>query len=521
MVTSDPLERYDVMAEMDARGRTAAKRKIDALGTPAVKAIPGAGIQTVPVPAAKGSVHGAVDLDDPWEASGSPMPLGVLAAPKPPGAGSARPASKGGRPKVTSPCTTAAFKAAGIDIHEVMGVGPISCQIGALLREEWSRKQLGQKSCLDIDSPDCDWSPSMFHARFVDRDTYFKQQQAAQNECVLWTNDQFPVKADITALEQHIAAVKAAVTAELAELAPYREGQGAKGKKFGDELEDSDVEGDKDWFAVGYDYNLGWAVEPIAKTAKGAVCDLRGELRAGVGVDAWFLGGDVSVVDALGKAKVNVEHPTTHKKSTRVVSHLRILGADVFSPVDEYYAQAWTESVDEPVAKIPRPAPQFTVFIGPVPVTGAAWGEIVLGADFGVEGVLQSQTCSADDVTFGAKGSFIPWLRVDGRAQVGVGISGLLSAGVRATLNLITLKVPVDISLVTRMKDIAGQVQAALKFHAQISMTLGTLSGAISLYLEFLMFTEEFELFSWNGIGPATIPLMPPLDAELPLVGMK
>jgi hypothetical protein len=531
MVTADPFTRFETIQRMDAQGRKAAQRVIDKIGAPALGKLPGAGIKTVPVPAAAGGAQGALDLGRWWDEprdgadESTSMPaLGVLAAPKPPkpaaGGGAAPPSAAASKAKMDS-CTAAAFKKAGISISEALGVGPISCQIGALLREEWARKGRGQKSCLDIANPDCDWSPAMFHARFVDRENYFEQQQRAQNECVLWTNDQFPVKADLTAMQDHIKALKKAVTTELVKLAPYNKGAGAKGKKFGDDLDDSEVEGDKDWFAMGYDYNLGWEVEPIEKTAQGAVCDLRGELRAGAGVDAWFLGGEVSVVDALGKARVNVEHPTTKKKSTRVVSHLRILGMDIFSPVDEYYAQAWTESIDEPVAKIPTPAPQFTVFIGPVPVTGAAWGELGLGADFAVKGVLKSQTCSADDVTFGAEGSFIPWVKLDARAQVGVGISGLLSAGVRATLNLITLRVPVEVSLLARLKDVAGQMQAALKFHAEMSMTLGTLSGAISLYLEFLFFTEEFELFSWQGIGPATIPLMPPLEAELPLVGMK
>lgn len=524
VVTNDPFERYDLMKGFDAKARAFAPNVLKQLGPARLKTLPGAGIETVPVAT---PVQGAFA-----PARDDASPIGVLAAPLPGGTGPRLPT----KPKPTgvrrpsglplSECTKSAFDKAKVEIHEVIGVGPVSCRLGKFLREEWARKAAGQKSCLDLDNRDCDWSPQIFKARFSNSDRFLTESQRAQNECMMWTNDSITDKKDIAAVDAYIVEIKKTISAALIELAPYRETGGTAGQKFGDQLGDAQFEGDKDWFAGGYDYDLRWSVDPIKKTGPAAndpVCDLRGNFRAAAGVDVWLLKNDISIVDALAQADVNVPNPAkNNERSTHVVSHLTILGKDVYDDVDEYFAMVF-EPVIKPAVlfSLPSPKPQWTVMVGPVPITGSAWGELTMGANLRLEGVLKSQTCSADNITFGGIGFFMPWLSIDGRAQVGVGISGLLSAGVRATLNLLTLGIPVDVSLLVNMKKIAGETQAALAFKAAMDLTLGSLSGSVSLYLEFLMFTEEFELFSWNGVGPATIPLMPPLDAELPIVGMK
>ncbi|HWB79673.1 MAG TPA: hypothetical protein VG755_32140 [Nannocystaceae bacterium] len=522
LVTNDPFERYDIMKGYDVKARAVAPNVLKQIGPVRLKTMPGAGIETVPVA-------------QPMQGALSPAmaPTAVLAAPLPRGGGPRvppKPAPTGiGRQAgkiAVSECTKAAFDKAKVEIHEVVGVGPISCRLGKLLREEWARKAAGQKSCLDIDNRDCDWSPQIFKARFANSDRFLSEAQKAQNECLMWTNDSITDKKDIVAVEAYIVEIKKTILAAMIKLAPYRESGGTAGQKFGDQLGDAQFEGDKDWFAGGYDYDLRWSVDPIKKTGPAAndpVCDLRGNFRAAAGVDVWLLKNDISIVDALAQADVNVPNPAkNNERSTHVVSHLTILGKDVYDDVDEYFAMVFEPPIKPTVLfSLPSPKPQWTVMVGPVPITGSAWGELTMGANLRLEGVLKSQTCSADNITFGGIGFFMPWLSIDGRAQVGVGISGLLSAGVRATLNLLTLGIPVDVSLLVNMKKIAGETQAVLAFKAAMDLTLGSLSGSVSLYLEFLMFTEEFELFAWNGVGPATIPLMPPLDAELPIVGMK
>jgi hypothetical protein len=156
---------------------------------------------------------------------------------------------------------------------------------------------------------------------------------------------------------------------------------------------------------------------------------------------------------------------------------------------------------------------------GPVPVTGAVWGEFFYGAQFKIEGVLQSDTCDLNNVQFGAQGQFTPQLGLNAKAQIGVGISGLLSAGIRGMLNLVTVGVPVNVGLLVKMKNIANNMQAALAFSADVDLALATLSGYLAVYIDVLFFEEEWEIFAWNGLSE-TIDLMPTLTAELPLVVM-
>ena len=116
---------------------------------------------------------------------------------------------------------------------------------------------------------------------------------------------------------------------------------------------------------------------------------------------------------------------------------------------------------------------------------------------------------------------FTPQLGLDGRAQVGVGIAGLLSVGIRGALNLVTVGVPVTNELVTTIKNIEKfDAVPSLAFTTKIGLSLATLSGWLSLYLEFLFIEEEFEILRWNGIS-TVIDLMPPVTANLRIGGMK
>jgi hypothetical protein len=204
-----------------------------------------------------------------------------------------------------------------------------------------------------------------------------------------------------------------------------------------------------------------------------------------------------------------------------VSAHLNLLGIAVFDPVDAVFKQKFEEDLAREKYQVPKVKPSFTIMAGFVPITGALWGEVMYGVKLKMLGELSSKSCAKDDVTFGLHTTFTPYIGVDGRAQIGVGISGLLSAGIRGTLNILTVGVPLDIDLVVKGKKIAEQIKATLFFDAKLSLTLSTLAGRISAYIEFLVFEEEWELFSWSGIGPATISLMEPLHAELPLTGMK
>jgi hypothetical protein len=109
---------------------------------------------------------------------------------------------------------------------------------------------------------------------------------------------------------------------------------------------------------------------------------------------------------------------------------------------------------------------------------------------------------------------------VDGRAQVGIGIGGVASAGIRGNVNVVTVGLPVHVGLHVKEKPVEGQaqLQLQLEFVADVALKLATLAGRLALYVEYPFGSEEWELFEWTGFHDRILLTDPPLVAELPLV---
>jgi hypothetical protein len=423
-------------------------------------------------------------------------------------------------------------------------IAPLACKIGHLIRAEYKRKLDGQKSCLDMDSKDCDWSPDMFLDDFVGGLPYLNAQQADEEECLAWTGDSLGSggQPNIKAVEDLIKKNKAAVAEALEKLKSYDQGStpvdpstpgSPMVRKFGTDLGEAEAYGDKGMFAAGYDYALGWGIQPSAlDTDKNdRVCQLGGWARGGFGVDAWLVGSEYEIIDGLASGVINGSLANDHagpianigNKKGHVHAHLRVLGENVLDPpVDVPFSlhhtfspESWQNSIDLP----PGYKPSFTIMAGPVPISGAVWAEFFYGASFQFEADMNG-TCDADNINFVGRAIFTPEMGVNGRAQVGIGIAGLLSAGIRGALNLVTIGVPVTNELKFMLMKVGDTLQPALRFSTKIGLSLGTLSGWLSLYIEFLIFEEEFELIRWSGLS-TTIDLMPPTEVELPMSGMK
>lgn len=549
MVTGDPFDRTQMMRDSARDLRRNAKRMREKIGAATMNAMPGAGVKNLPV---NGGVQlqGAQDVR-PTDYFGAPAPLdfdagghdgttGVLAAPTAgPVNTNKKPVAKpaaGGKPKQpatgpTPPAVDDAKKAKPqteaflcdpkkfTKIFETFGRGPISCEIGKLIREEWKRKKLGHKSCLDPDNGDCDWSPMMFEARFIEGVPYIGEQQAHETYCVDYTGDRFdPPSANLTAAKEYIDSMRAWLKESWKLLEPYKKTKTASGmgKGFGKSFTDADHFGDKDWLAAGYDYDLGWDVEPV-KVDDTNVCQLGGGARGGFGVDAWFIGEDLEIVDALAFAEYNRKGD----KQGVVRAHLNLFEGKVMvidPEIDEHFSGSWEKPVAHGGLDIPMGyKPSFTFMAGPVPVTGAVWGEFFYGAKLRLDPRTEAN-CDMSKMTFGTKVTFTPEVGLNAKAQVGVGISGLISIGVRGLVNLVTVGVPVEINLATKLTQVQQQVQTSLGFDLDVRLSLATLSGWLALYMELLFFEQEFILFRWNGLGPESISLLgEPLKTEMPL----
>jgi len=529
---SDPLRQMAQLSTRSAKlagaGRKPRTRlpgktrgKVRSGGPDKARVTPGAGRRRGPKVRSKAR-RGALD-----PAVGGATPpttvLGSMKPGKPNPWGQTKAAARGTSMRVPalSSCHPSRF---GGKIQETIGRGPISCMIGKAMRQEWARINKGEKSCLDLSNDDCDWAPSMVEQRFVKGLPYIEEQKRHEEFCREYTFD----KINQTTLKKstsYILERKRAITKALRELAPYMKGfspdkpKSGSPSAFGSGWTDADHFGDKSLMAAGYDYDLGWDVA-AAKSPASEVCNLGGGARGGFGVDGWFIGGKFEIVDALARA----DYGRNGSTNGAAEAHMRVFGIDIFDPVNESFNGAWSEPLFSGGVQIPMAyKPSFYMMAGPVPISGSVWGEFAYGADLQVSGVSKASTgpggqCTTDDVQFGVTAAFVPYVGLNAKAQVGVGIAGLVSAGIRGMINLVTIGVPVTSTLTTKIATDANGSRVDLNFDLDVRLSVETLSGYISVYVELLMFEEEFVLFRWNGVGPASVSLLgKPLKVELPL----
>ncbi len=388
-------------------------------------------------------------------------------------------------------------------LAELAGYGPISCRIGALLRFEWERKLAGHASCLDLADPGCDWSPEMFTERFAENLPYLEDYAEIRNDCNDWTADRFG-RADVSlpVVEDRIKKVKAKAAEALGELEPYMQGKpGEHGQAFGFEWGDKETWGDKDLFAAGYSAGLGWLVEPT-NSVNGEVCALEGHAEASFGVSGYFFGKEAKVVDALGRVEAK-------DGSGELDAHVVALGYHVFDEKKNFnLSKAWEADGGKSI-DVPKPKPSVTIPAGPIIITGSAWGELYFGAQ--MRAAAKANQCSAGSL-FHAEASFGPTARVTAAAQVGFGVSGFVSAGIRGYLDLITLGLPLGLE--------AKMAAGSLVIGGGLDLLLGTLSGRLALYVEYIIGESEYDIIKWAGLGPEEFELFQLPQVSLPLVAM-
>lgn len=301
------------------------------------------------------------------------------------------------------------------------------------------------------------------------------------------------------------------VKTELKAVGEYRRGNNGTGQKLGKDWEGGDYLGDKSWFAAGYEYEVGWEVEPTKKK-DGLVCELKGSAHGDMGFDAWIVGSTIHVVEGAVRAEAN---PGTNGGDARVNAHLKMFDQAVFNTDGWKLAQTFHPDDDGTFAKqIPGFKPRFDIYVG-VPISGQLWGELMFGSSLDVSGKT-SMECQTELPKFAVNATYMPFFGAFGLGQVGVGIAGVASAGIRASLTLIMLGLPVNVGMKTSIKNGKPKVT----FGSDLGLMLATLGGRVSLYVEFLMFDEEFELFRWKGFS-TTVPIMPRLEADVSLVGLK
>jgi hypothetical protein len=502
MRAHDPFDRYRFEEEYIERGRTEMQRLKRKFGPSILRK----------------------NLDEAVRQvnASSSLPAGVLAAPmkptqpkpttKVPTSTKSGGATQGDNGIATNPC--ARTEGWGLELGKM---GPISCRIGLLLRHEWARKSRSQRSCIDLANPACDWTPQMFEAGILENIPKLDAQIADEAYCEAHDDhpstfrDENGQVATVTLVKNRLDATKRRKEKELKALKDYISGAGDVGVRLGKSWEGGDYVGDKDLFAAGYEYELGWVAEPAARDGEdGPVCALKGSAHAEMAFDAWIIGGKTSVVDGAVWAEAK---PGLQGGDGNVNAHLQMFGASVFNTNGWKLTQ---EFGDEPASdmgvQLPSPKPRFDIYVG-VPISGQLWGELLYGST--LELAAASPTGCSNNQPFSIVATFAPFFGAFGLGKVGVGIAGVASAGVSASLKLLMLSVPLRIGMGKTTKD----GLPSLTFNSSLSLMLSTLSGRVSLYVEFMMFEEEFELFRWKGFHADT-PLMPQLSADVSLAAL-
>jgi len=460
--------------------------------------------------------HGLVGMNE-----STATPMGLFAAPSP----STSPANKAQAPLQSDlglkmslmKCDHAKYKV----VAETAGVGPLSCKVGAFLRHEWKRKSNSKDtSCLDRSKPDCDWSLEIFENRVLRSLPNLDSLQDHEELCRLVepSGKVVPTRPNLASAEKYFEDVYNDIKKALQQLSAYDKGKksGKAGRKLAGGWKDKDYFGDKKWFALGYDYDIGWSVEPTKRNKSSEMCELGGDARAELGVDSWVINKKVPLVDAEIRTEVNKGGSGNNK----LHAHTKVFDVNLFDPVNASFSHAWNRPLKTWTKDIPSPRPSFNVNVG-IPITGAAWGELGAAVIANAKIKVNSECKNPQSIQFGIDGSLTPTFFANGLAQVGVGVSGVASAGIRGMLNLVTVGVPLDVGLGLGIKNYdGGAKQVMLDFSAKIGLTLATLSGYLALYIEVIGADAEHVLFRWNGLGPKRIELMKPLTVEVPLTGL-
>ena len=521
----DPFERFEFEREYIERGRDT--RAL-------LKKRFGAEILDKPLSQALEQMQQQQQVQGSRWRGGGGMASGVLASPAPATpTPKAKPAAK---PKAKAKAgyagvptsdgdpggvTKCLFPPAGGWGFEANHNGPLSCRIGEFLLGEWQRKAAGQKSCLDLANAGCDWTPQMFEAGVLAQVQKLDVQVSDEAYCTAYLEPSTFVDSDaagistVTFVKNRLDATRDRVEKELKAVSDYLRPPTAKGQPLGKDWEGGDFGGDKDWFAAGYEYDVGWDVGPAAKNTEGLVCQVEGSAHADVGFDAWIIGGKFPVVAGSVWAKALPGTPDKPGEA-RFNAHLEMMDQSLFNTDGWKSAQSFGPNEDMGFSvQVPGGLkPRFDVYVG-VPVSGQMWGELMFGSTLELTGTGGAKGCNTNP-TFTVGAQYMPFFGAYGLGQVGVGIAGIASAGVRASLTLVMLGLPVDIGMRTRLKDNSP----TFSFTSELNLWLSTLGGRVSLYVEFFGFDEEFELFRWKGFR-TEVSLMPKLTADVSLVGLK
>lgn len=342
---------------------------------------------------------------------------------------------------------------------------------------------IADRGCLSRTSVKCDWSPK----RFVSRYGYHARHETEKlfNACIEATSGNF-------------SKVPAAYRTDTNALATWIEAQALPklGTEIvGERMNDGDEWGDRDWFAAGYSYDAGWQLAAERQASSQRICKLKGNAYAQANASAWALGHEIPVFDTRHKLSVRESGD-----SIIFHSHLRVVGEDLYTPIDYNQVLPSATPVDKQYNKtLAQRTYTKWITIAGVGVKLQAKAELKAGAELKAHATAASG-CNPDNLAYDAGISVRPWIDVHVVPEVSVGV-GIIQAGVRGDVDLLEVSAPAQGSV----KLVGGINDITLQMRASSYVNIDALDGTLSVFLESCIpyvgcaDLASKQIYSWDG----------------------
>jgi hypothetical protein len=343
------------------------------------------------------------------------------------------------------------------------------------------------QGCFSLSTVKCDWDPTDFVAYYTHLNT--RAREAEFTRCIDATGDD-------------LSGVPAASKLDSDAFTTWLDANDVPklpNNYIGQRASDADQFGDQSLFAAGYSYDAGWGLTVAQRDASGTICKVTGNAYAKASASAWAFGNELKVLDTD-------THVSAREQTDNLIkwhSHLRVLGNDVYDPVDGSFtmkdAPPYDKSLDKTLAQT-----KYTKWlsIGPVAVKLQVAAELKAGINLHL-GATAAAGCDAKNLAYNASVSATPWLKVHATPELSVGVV-LIQGGVRGDVDLIAASVPASAGA-SLSGDATRPNNVALNLNMNADFVLDALKGNMSVFLETCVplvgctDLASKQIYSWDG----------------------
>jgi hypothetical protein len=362
--------------------------------------------------------------------------------------------------------------------------------------------------CLDVSTVTrCDWSPHLFADML--QTSMLQQKQDAWKACMKLTKGDFTASSqianahagglttscqDCTASTTKVDEYLTKFADKLRQFEPVKIDPKTKHAILGGDAGETSKKGSSD-FGIEFNYGGGFA----AKDFLGGVASYCKANVASYGTfdtTVRILGASFKVLASNVDLKTKENTNLLHADAT-----LKVLGQDLVTPVNRDLA---TFNVVEGPRKDAKNGASTYIVIVAVPLKLEAGAAGAIGLDYGFSGSVQRNCTNANangvlanSAAIVSKATIKPWAKLDAYASVSLDLL-VAEAGIRATLTLLKVELPLDSTL--EVKPYGAANKLTLVSNSQLLLDVRTLDGNIVAFVDYLGDEAQKQIVSWNGL---------------------